>query len=198
MCIKSNVRIILWRWRWRWQWWWRQYKWKCRRTWDAMKRILEQWEQLTQCRAPHPSGWRWWYSWWWWLLWGWWKPACDENGSSERHVEAAKEQVGHREVDDEDCGRVPHLMIEKVELKKKSKEKHGWVNGCVPKSRSFCCKIEFLRFSFGDRCKTVFLFLFMNLRLMRITDGRLGFPKLMIFCLTFQNFLDSQGPLPPC
>ena len=37
------------------------------------------------------------------------EPPCEEDGGCEGHVEAAEEQVGDREVDYEDGGRVPHL-----------------------------------------------------------------------------------------
>ena len=39
------------------------------------------------------------------------EPSCDKDGGSQGHVEAAKEQVWHWEVDDEDRCRVSHLMI---------------------------------------------------------------------------------------
>ena len=93
------------------------FKWKCWWTWDSMESILKQRKQLTQCWTPHPSStWSSWILWgWWWFLWWWfalcWKPPCDEDRSSKGHVEAAKEQVGDREVDDEDRCSVPHLMM---------------------------------------------------------------------------------------
>ena len=42
------------------------------------------------------------------------EPPCEEDGGCEGHVEAAEEQVGDREVDYEDGGRVPHLEDDEV------------------------------------------------------------------------------------
>ena len=42
------------------------------------------------------------------------EPPCEEDGGCKGHVEAAEEQVGDREVDYEDGGRVPHLEDDEV------------------------------------------------------------------------------------
>ena len=81
-------------------------------------------------------GWQWF---WWWCWWFWWsEPPCDKDGSSEGHVEAAKEQVGHGEVDDEDRCRVPHLIIKM--MRKNYDGNHGNHHDCHHKqvNGDFC------------------------------------------------------------
>ena len=57
------------------------------------------------------------------------EPPCEEDGGCKGHVEAAEEQVGDREVDYEDGGRVPHLedvvVVDNDDEVDDEVEKHG-------------------------------------------------------------------------
>ena len=73
------------------------------------------------------------------------EPPCEEDGGCKGHVEAAEEQVGDREVDYEDGGRVPHLEDDEVVVfvdnddDSGEVEKHGDNCGDDEKEGFWCC-----------------------------------------------------------
>ena len=63
--------------------------------WDTQESVPQEWVKLTQFGTPNPT-------------------SCQEHRCSQGKIKAAKEKVGHGEVDDENGCCVPHLKLPEI------------------------------------------------------------------------------------